>query len=385
MMRILAVDDDPVFREILESYMDRLGYPDVTYAMSGPEALKSIQAAPQPFDCFLCDIEMPGMNGIELVRNIRSTESGKRAPVVMITSMGDRDSVDGAFQAGAIDYLSKNETPMIQTSGKPTVDPWVYAFGLHLPYRGAIDADYANDYLEEKGLPKKVALLRFNTPLDEEVQKWQRIALQKHGIEIVDEEAIEYGAGMTNQGSQTSKMQAAGAELIVGSHGVVCAFNMLSAGQNDWDVPYLCTILYDQYAQELAGDTIYERDVMADSDGYATPDMPGPGVEKYNRVMSTFYPGYDVGLLTLYSFLGMQVFEDCAAPQGDNLTRTGIQQCLAGLNGYDGGGLVPPFTVTPTDHTAIKGAVRLKLKPDGSWENVSNGFVYPDPIHGLPR
>ena len=107
MMRILAVDDDPVFREILESYMDRLGYPDVTYAMSGPEALKSIQAAPQPFDCFLCDIEMPGMNGIELVRNIRSTESGKRAPVVMITSMGDRDSVDGAFQAGAIDYLSK--------------------------------------------------------------------------------------------------------------------------------------------------------------------------------------------------------------------------------------------------------------------------------------
>ena len=285
----------------------------------------------------------------------------------------------------AIDYLSKNETPMIQTSGKPTVDPWVYAFGLHLPYRGAIDADYANDYLEEKGLPKKVALLRFNTPLDEEVQKWQRIALQKHGIEIVDEVAIEYGAGMTNQGSQTSKMQAAGAELIVGSHGVVCAFNMLSAGQNDWDVPYLCTILYDQYAQELAGDTIYERDVMADSDGYATPDMPGPGVEKYNRVMSTFYPGYDVGLLTLYSFLGMQVFEDCAAPQGDNLTRTGIQQCLAGLNGYDGGGLVPPFTVTPTDHTAIKGAVRLKLKPDGSWENVSNGFVYPDPIHGLPR
>ena len=291
--------------------------------------------------------------------------------------------VANASMGPAIEYLSERETPMIQTSGKPTVDPWVYAFGLHLPYRGAIDADYALDYLEEKKLPKKVALLRFNTPLDEEVQKWQRIALERLGIEIVDEEAIEYGAGMTNQSSQTAKMQQSGAELVVGSHGVVCAFNMLSAGQRDWDVPYLCTILYDQYAQELAGDEIYARDVLADSDGYATPDMPGPGVEKYNRVMSTYYPGYDVGLLTEYSFLGMQVFEDGVASMGDGVTRKGLQHFLANLRDYDGGGLVPPFTVTPNDHTAVKGALRLQLGPDGSWIRKSDGWVYPDPVHGL--
>ncbi len=89
--------------------------------------------------------------------------------------------------------------------------------------------------------------------------------------------------------------------------------------------------------------------------------------------------------MTLYSFLGMQVLEDGVAPMGDNVTRAGLQNFLANLKGYDGGGLVPPFTVTPNDHTAIKGAARLKLKKDGTWENVSKGFVYPDPIHGLAR
>lgn len=291
--------------------------------------------------------------------------------------------VANASLGPAIEYLSKQHTPMIQTSGKVGVDPWLFAFGLELPNRGAVDADYANDYLEAKHLPKKVALLRFNTPLDDEVQKWQRIGLKRHGIEIVDEEAIEYGAGMTNQNSQTAKMQDAGAQLIVGSHGVVCAFNMLSAGQRKWNVPYLCTILYDQYAQDLAGDEVYNRDVLADSDGYATPDMPGPGVEKYNRVMSTYYPNYDVGLLTEYSFLGMQVFEDGVAQMGDDVTRSGLQQFLGSLTDYDGGGLVPKFTVTPTDHTAIKGALRLQLGPDGNWIRKSDGWVYPEAVHGL--
>ena len=60
------------------------------------------------------------------------------------------------------------------------------------------------------------------------------------------------------------------------------------------------------------------RDVLADSDGYAVPGMPGPGVEKYNRVMDAFYPDHSVGLLTLYSFLGMQVFEDGVASMGDS-------------------------------------------------------------------
>ena len=291
--------------------------------------------------------------------------------------------VANASMGPAMQYLAQNQTPMIQTSSAGPVNPWAFAFGMKLPNRGAVDADYAYDYLVEHKLPLKVALLRFNTPIDAEVSHWQRVGLQKRGIEVVDEEAVEYGAGMTNQGSQTAKMQQAGAQLIVGSHGVVCAFNMSSAGQRGWNVPYLCTILYDQYAQDLAGDEMYKRDVLCDSDGYATPDMPGSGVAAYNRVMGTYYPDYDVGLLTLYSFLGMKVLEDGVAPMGDNVTRDGLRQYLSGLKAYDGGGLVPPFTVTPTDHTAIAGAVRLKLGKDGFWVRVSDGFVFPKPVHGL--
>lgn len=106
-MKILAVDDDPVFREILRTHMERLNHHDVVYCASGEEALHAVMAARQPYDCCLCDIDMPGMNGIEFVRNMRATENGKRTPVVMITSMGDQQSIDGAFQAGALDYLTK--------------------------------------------------------------------------------------------------------------------------------------------------------------------------------------------------------------------------------------------------------------------------------------
>jgi len=108
MMRILAVDDDPVFREILESYMDRLGYPDVTYAMSGPEALKSIQAAPQPFDCFLCDIEMPGMNGFDFAKAVRGSR-WEDVPMVALSSHTSPRDLDRGREAGFNDYVAKDD------------------------------------------------------------------------------------------------------------------------------------------------------------------------------------------------------------------------------------------------------------------------------------
>jgi CheY-like chemotaxis protein len=106
-MRILALDDDPVFREILRTHLERLNHHDVVYCASGEEALHAVTSARQPYECCLCDIEMPGMNGIEFVHSLRDTEKGKRTPVVMITSRGDQQSIDGAFKAGALDYLTK--------------------------------------------------------------------------------------------------------------------------------------------------------------------------------------------------------------------------------------------------------------------------------------
>lgn len=106
-MRILAVNDDPVFLSILGPMLQSLNQDEVTLAMSASDALAEMQASNATFDCVLLDIQMPGMNGIELCHRIRQMENYQRTPIVMITSLSDRRSIDDAFAMGATDYVNK--------------------------------------------------------------------------------------------------------------------------------------------------------------------------------------------------------------------------------------------------------------------------------------
>lgn len=106
-MRILAVDDDPTFREILAITLRELSQKDLTLASSGEQALEIIAQAAKPFDCILLDIQMTGMSGIEVCGSIRRFEIYRQTPIIMITSMSSKDFVDAAFMAGATDYLTK--------------------------------------------------------------------------------------------------------------------------------------------------------------------------------------------------------------------------------------------------------------------------------------
>lgn len=106
-MKILAVDDDELIREILGATLEAHGYTDVTMADCGEDALRKIAAAPQPFDGFMFDIQMPGMDGTELCQQVRQMEQYKNAPVIMITAMNNKEYVDRAFMAGATDYVTK--------------------------------------------------------------------------------------------------------------------------------------------------------------------------------------------------------------------------------------------------------------------------------------
>ena len=107
-MHILAVDDDPIILELLKQFMDAVGGHDLSLASSGMEALDVINAKDAPrFDCFLFDIQMPGMDGIELTRKVRDTARYADTPVLMLTAMADKRYVDGAFAAGATDYVTK--------------------------------------------------------------------------------------------------------------------------------------------------------------------------------------------------------------------------------------------------------------------------------------
>jgi CheY-like chemotaxis protein len=106
-MKILVVDDDDLIRELLVEILSAHGYEHIVQADSGEDALRKIQAAGEAFDCFMFDIQMPGMDGIDLCREVRGMTPYKQTPVVMITAMNNRDYIDRAFSAGATDYVTK--------------------------------------------------------------------------------------------------------------------------------------------------------------------------------------------------------------------------------------------------------------------------------------
>lgn len=106
-MRLLAVDDDEIALDILGRALKASGYEQVETCTSGNAALKLLQQPHLPFDAFLLDIRMPGLNGIELCARIREMPRYMTTPVIMITAMSDRSYIDAAFAAGALDYINK--------------------------------------------------------------------------------------------------------------------------------------------------------------------------------------------------------------------------------------------------------------------------------------
>jgi len=106
-MKILLVDDDPVFQDILTQSLRALGHEDLTQALSAAEALITLESQTSPFDCILLDIQMPGMDGVSLCQLLRGLPEYRRVPIIMVTSLSAKRYIDGAFAAGATDYLTK--------------------------------------------------------------------------------------------------------------------------------------------------------------------------------------------------------------------------------------------------------------------------------------
>jgi len=102
--RILCVDDGPLNLSLLEALLTPRGY-DVVQAANGPLALEKIRTG--QIDICLLDVMMPGMDGFEVCRRIKSDEDHRNIPVVMITALADRENRIRGIEAGAEDFISK--------------------------------------------------------------------------------------------------------------------------------------------------------------------------------------------------------------------------------------------------------------------------------------
>jgi two-component system chemotaxis response regulator CheY len=108
--RILVVEDSPTMRSLLVQALEELGRPvDITEAASGFEALRELPRG--EFDLIVTDINMPDINGLELVSFARSNASYRGVPVVIVSTEGSERDRERGLALGADAYLVKPFEP----------------------------------------------------------------------------------------------------------------------------------------------------------------------------------------------------------------------------------------------------------------------------------
>ncbi len=104
-MRFLVVDDFSTMRRIVRGLLKELGCNDVAEAEDGAAALQMLKS--QRFDFVVSDINMPNMNGFELLKAIKAEETLRHLPVLMVTAEARKEDIVLAAQSGASGYIVK--------------------------------------------------------------------------------------------------------------------------------------------------------------------------------------------------------------------------------------------------------------------------------------
>ncbi|MDX1624392.1 MAG: adenylate/guanylate cyclase domain-containing protein, partial [Gemmatimonadota bacterium] len=108
--RVLVVDDDETNRDVLARRVRSQGA-EVVAVGSGEEALEALRAG--SFDAVLLDVVMPGMNGLQVLREMKRDTALRDVPVIMISALDEVESTVRCIRLGAEDYLSKPFNPTI--------------------------------------------------------------------------------------------------------------------------------------------------------------------------------------------------------------------------------------------------------------------------------
>ena len=103
--RVLVVDDEPTVREVVVGYLRRDGH-EVAEAADGTRALELLEA--EPPDLVVLDMMLPGVNGLDILRRVRSTSN---IPVIMLTARAEESDRVAGLELGADDYVVKPFSP----------------------------------------------------------------------------------------------------------------------------------------------------------------------------------------------------------------------------------------------------------------------------------
>ena len=104
-IRILVVDDSPTIRELTKIFLKDLEFTNVEEAADGSNALEKLKS--EVFDLVITDWNMPKLSGLDLLKAIRADDKMKKIPVLMVTSVAEKENVIQAAQAGINDYMLK--------------------------------------------------------------------------------------------------------------------------------------------------------------------------------------------------------------------------------------------------------------------------------------
>lgn len=107
-MRVLVADDDEVVRVFVQRVAEHEGH-DVLLCEDGRSALDAIQA--EDPDLLITDLRMPGMDGFELVRQLRHLPRYRRLPIICLSSISERDDIVRLIEMGISDYVIKPVKP----------------------------------------------------------------------------------------------------------------------------------------------------------------------------------------------------------------------------------------------------------------------------------
>ena len=106
-MRILVVDDSSTMRDLVSQTLYTSGYNDFETAEDGVDALEKIEASEEGFDFFIVDINMPRMDGFELIQRIRDKFDYMSTPIMVLTTEKGNDMKQKGREVGATSWIVK--------------------------------------------------------------------------------------------------------------------------------------------------------------------------------------------------------------------------------------------------------------------------------------